>query len=89
MKLYDKECKLHAVQSVSESGKPASQVVRELGVSQKTLYGWMSKFKEAPSTPFVGSGNLKPYAKALEILSAKIANCERRLQSEEKPRTSS
>ncbi|GEO28177.1 transposase [Alicyclobacillus acidoterrestris] len=68
MKQYDKEFKLHAVQLVSESGKPASQVARELGVSQKTLYGWMSKFKEDPSTPFVGSGNLKPEAKALRDL---------------------
>ncbi|WP_206920622.1 transposase, partial [Alicyclobacillus suci] len=40
MKQYDKEFKLHAVQLVSESGKPASQVARELGISQKTLYGW-------------------------------------------------
>ena len=68
MKQYDKEFKLHAVQLVLESGKPASQVARELGVSQKTLYGWISKFKEDPSTAFVGSGNLKPDAKALRDL---------------------
>ena len=68
MKQYDKEFKLHAVQLVSECGKPASQVARELGVSQKTLYGWMSRYKEDPSTPFIGSGNLKPDAKALRYL---------------------
>ncbi len=68
MKQYDKEFKLHAVQLVSESGKPASQVARELGVSQKTLYGWVTKFKEDPSTPYVGSGNLKLDAKALRDL---------------------
>lgn len=65
---YDKEFKLHAVQLALESGKPASQVARELGVSQKTLYGWMAKYKEDPATPFVGSGNLKPEAKALRDL---------------------
>jgi transposase len=69
---YDKEFKLHAVQLVSESGKPASQVARELGVSQKTLYGWMSKCKENPSTPFVGSGNLQPEAKALRDLEREL-----------------
>ncbi len=69
---YDKEFKLHAVQLVSESGKPASQVARELGVSQKTLYGRISKFKEDPATPFVGSGNLKPDAKALRDLEREI-----------------
>ncbi|MCF8566933.1 transposase [Alicyclobacillus tolerans] len=72
IKQYDKEFKLHAVQLVSESGKPASQVARELGVSQKTLYGWISKFKEDPATPFVGSGNLKPDAKALRDLEREI-----------------
>ncbi len=69
---YDKEFKLHAVQLVSESGKPASQVARELGVSQKTLYGRISKFKEDPATPFVGSENLKPDAKALRDLEREI-----------------
>ena len=58
-KQYDKEFKLHAVQMVLESGKPASQVARELDVSQKTLYGWMSRYKQDPSTPFIGSGNLE------------------------------
>ncbi|MFX4301519.1 transposase [Alicyclobacillus tolerans] len=53
---YDKEFKLHAVQLVLESGKPASQVARELGVSQKMLYGWVTKYKEDPATPFVGCG---------------------------------
>ncbi|WP_269078036.1 IS3 family transposase [Alicyclobacillus acidoterrestris] len=69
---YDKEFKLHAVKLALESGKPASQVARELGVSQKTLYGWMTKYKEDPSTPFVGSGNLKAEAKALRDLEREI-----------------
>lgn len=65
---YDKEFKVHAVQLALESGKAVSQVARELGVSQKTLYGWVAKYKEDPSTPFVGSGNLKPEAKAVRDL---------------------
>ncbi|PWI57509.1 transposase [Sulfoacidibacillus thermotolerans] len=69
---YDKEFKLHAVQLVSESGKPASQVARELDVSPKTLYGWILKFKEDPATPFVGNGNLKPDEKALRDLEREI-----------------
>ncbi|GMA58105.1 hypothetical protein GCM10025858_26080 [Alicyclobacillus sacchari] len=50
----------------------ASQVAQELGVSQKTLYGWMAKYKEDPSTPLVCSGNLKPETKALRDLERKI-----------------
>ncbi len=37
MKQYDKEFKLHAVQLVSESGKPASQVAREYLTPSKWL----------------------------------------------------
>ena len=69
---YDKEFKLHAVQLALESGKPASQVARELGISQRTLYGWVAKYKEDPSTLFVGSGNLKPEVKALRDLEREI-----------------
>ncbi|WP_109431710.1 transposase [Sulfoacidibacillus thermotolerans] len=52
--------------------KPASQVALELDVSLKTLYGWILKFKEDLATPFVGSGNLKPAAKALRDLEREI-----------------
>jgi len=61
---YDQEFKLHAVQLALENGKTTTQVARELGLSQKTLYGWLSKYREDSSTPFVGSGNLRPEAKA-------------------------
>lgn len=71
---YDKEFKVHAVKMVLESGKPATQVARELGVSQKTLYGWMAKYKDDPSAPFVGSGNLKPEAKDLRDLERENKN---------------
>jgi len=86
---YDKEFKLHAVQLVSESGKPASQVARELGVSQKTLYGWMSKCKENPSTPFVGSGNLQPGAKALRELERELRDVREENAIRKKQRASS
>ncbi|MDP9728831.1 transposase [Alicyclobacillus sp. TC] len=65
---YDKEFKRHAVQLAFESRKPASQVTRDLDISQKKLYGWMSKYKKDPSTPFVRSGNLKTEAKILRDL---------------------
>ena len=71
-KQYDQEFKLHAVQLAIESAKPAAQVARELGVSQKTLYGWIAKYKEDPSAPFVGSGNLRPEAKELRDLEREI-----------------
>lgn len=69
---YDQEFKLHEVQLALESGKATTQVARELGISQKTLYGWISKYKEDPSTPFVGSGNLRPEAQAIRELEREL-----------------
>lgn len=59
-KQYDKEFKLNTVQLVLASGKPITQIARELGISSKTLYGWMAQYKDDPKHAFVGSGNLKP-----------------------------
>ena len=61
-KRYEKEFKLNAVKLVTEHRKSAAQVSRELGVSYKTLCGWIAEYKSDPVSPFVGSGNLKPEA---------------------------
>ena len=66
--VYDKEFKLNTVKLVLEEGKVASQVARDLGISTKTLYGWIAKYKSDPKNPFVGSGNLKPEAQATRDL---------------------
>ena len=49
---------------------PAAQVARELGVNGNTLYTWMSRFKEHPMQPFVGSGNLHQEDAELRALTA-------------------
>jgi transposase len=48
---YDKDFKLNVVQMVLEQGKHAAQVARELGISLKTVYGWVAKYKEDPEHP--------------------------------------
>jgi len=65
---YDNDFKLHAVQLALEGHKPASEIARDLGISAKSLYGWIAKYREDPETPFVGSGNLRPEAKAIRDL---------------------
>ena len=52
---YSIEFKEEACKRV-QSGVPAAQVAREPGVNVNTLYTWMSRFKEHPTEPFVGSG---------------------------------
>ncbi len=65
---YDKDFKVNTVKLVLEEGKVAAQVSRDLGISEKTLYGWIAQYKNDPKHPFVGSGNLKPDAQATRDL---------------------
>lgn len=67
-KPFDRDFKLNAVQMVTQQGKSASQVARDLGISPKTMHGWVQHYKEDPVSPFVGSGHLKPDAQALREL---------------------
>ena len=53
-----------------------AQVARELGVNVNTLYTWMSHFKEHPSEPFVGSGNLHQEDAGLRALKKRIKDLE-------------
>lgn len=46
---YSDEFKKEAVRQALESGKPKSQVARDLGISDSLLYGWINKFDEAKS----------------------------------------
>ena len=47
---YSTEFKKEACKRV-QSGVPAAQVARELGVNVNTLYSWMSRFKAHPADP--------------------------------------
>jgi transposase len=67
-RIHDNDFKLNTVKLVVEEGKPVAQVARDLGITPKTLYGWVSQYKSDPKHPFVGSGNLKPEAQAVREL---------------------
>lgn len=45
-KTYTREFKLEAVRLVKSSGKPMSQIARELGVSDTALYHWCKQLAE-------------------------------------------
>jgi len=72
---YSIEFKEEACKRV-QSGMPAAQVARELGVNVNTLYTWMSRFKEHPAEPFVGSGNLHQEDAELRALKKRIKDLE-------------
>jgi len=58
VKTFDKEYKLMTVKRVKESGKPVTEVARELNLSPNTLHGWMSKFGKHGKEAFPGTDNL-------------------------------
>ena len=56
-KTYTREFKLEAVRLVKSSGKPLSQIARDLGVSETALYNWSKQLAEQGEQAFPGSGH--------------------------------
>src|SRR6266487_6270342 len=56
-KTYTREFKLEAVQLVKSSGKPMSQIARELGISDSALSRWCQQLAEQGEQAFPGSGH--------------------------------
>ena len=56
-KTYTREFKLEAVQLLKSSGKPMSQIARELGISVSTLSRWCQQLAEQGEQAFPGSGH--------------------------------
>src|SRR5690606_33468321 len=73
---YDKDFKIQTVRMIQEQGKPVAQVARELGVSDNTLYRWISEFKQDPVNAFRGSGNLKMEEKTFLDMQKRIRQLE-------------
>ena len=59
-----------------QPGAPAAQVAREPGINVNILYTWMSRFREHPTEPFVGSGNLHQEGAELRALKKRIKDLE-------------
>jgi transposase-like protein len=55
-KRYTKEFKLEALRLMEGSGKPASEVARELGIRRNQLYKWQEKLSAHGNEAFPGSG---------------------------------
>ena len=57
-KTYTREFKLEALQLVKTSGKPTSQIERDLGLSQGLLFHWRQQLTQQPTEAFPGHGRL-------------------------------
>lgn len=47
---YTLEFKISAVKLALESGKPAPQIARDLGIKDNTLYGWIKQYSNFNQT---------------------------------------
>ena len=56
-KTYTREFKVEAVQLVKSSGKPMSQIARDLGISDSALYQWCKHLSDQGEQAFPGSGH--------------------------------
>jgi len=65
---YSAEFKLEAVKRIERTKEPVTKVAADLGVKPTTLQGWVKKYKQSPTVPFPGSGNLSPEDEKLRKL---------------------
>jgi len=66
---YDGDFKKEAVRLVRESGKPAAQIARELGIRIPNLYNWINLRKD--------NGPLSDQGKEIAQLKKDLARAER------------
>ena len=71
-KTYTREFKLEAVQLVKSSGKPMSQIARDLGVSETALYNWCKQLAEQGEQAFPGSGHQSPEQEEIRRLKREL-----------------
>lgn len=55
-KKFTKEFKLEALRLMKESGKPAAEIARELGIRRNQLYKWEEKLSAHGEDAFPGHG---------------------------------
>ena len=59
-KVYTREFKEQAVQLAQTSGKPITQVARELGISDTSIPEWRKELAQPGKDAFPGSGHQTP-----------------------------
>jgi transposase len=59
-KVYTREFKEQAVQLAQTSGKPITQVARELGISDTRVHQWRKELVQHGKETFPGSGHQTP-----------------------------
>jgi len=71
---FDKQFKMEAVRLVTESGRRATEVARDLGIAVNSLYHWKFQFSKDGESAFPGKGRLKPEDEELRRLRKELAD---------------
>jgi len=56
-KVYTREFKEEAVRLAQTSGKPITQIAREMGISDSSMHGWRKELAQHGEEAFPGSGH--------------------------------
>ena len=72
-RVISQEFKQEAVQLVLTSGKSATQIAQDLGVSDSALSRWVRESRAQPEGVFPGKGHLRPADEELRRLKREIA----------------
>ncbi len=67
-RVYDQEFKKEAVRLFLKKERPASEIAKDLGISQWALYQWNQQYQQDPENAFPGKGHLKPEDEAMRRL---------------------
>jgi transposase len=67
-KTYSREFKLEAIQLAETSGKPVTQIERELGLGKSQIYRWKRQLEQEGEEAFPGKGRLKAQEEAIRQL---------------------
>ncbi len=75
---FTREFKLEALRLVEQSGKPLTQVAREIGIRADLLYSWKRRWGKAgiPEEVFPGNGTLTPEAEEIRRLRRRLQEVE-------------
>jgi transposase len=77
-KVYTREFKEEAVRLAQTSGKPITQIARELGISDSAIHSWRKELAEHGTEAFAGKG----HQTALEEEVARLKRELERVQQE-------
>jgi len=73
---YDRQFKIEVVRLVTEEGRKAVEVARDLDIHDNLIYLWKKQLSEDPKEAFPGHGNLKSSAAELRQLQRRLADVE-------------